>query len=113
MCIHSVIAVHGLGANPDFAWVRKKNPEEGQFEDVNWLETLLPQLLPVSRIRCFNYDSTWVGRKVPRQSFVNIARQLLDAIFRSVYLPSISLKWEMFFDDWSVISSRQSMHITP
>jgi hypothetical protein len=84
----SIIAVHGLGANPDFAWIRKKQPEEGQPEDINWLETLLSHSLPASRIQCFNYDSRWLGNNLPKQSFINIAEQLLDATLHSVSLPS-------------------------
>lgn len=92
MPFYSIVAVHGLGANSDFAWVRKKRPEEGQFEDVNWLEILLPQSIPASRIRCFNYDSRWVGNNLPKQTLVDIARQLLDATFHSVTVPFISFK---------------------
>ncbi|KAI9747383.1 MAG: hypothetical protein M1835_002128, partial [Candelina submexicana] len=82
--LHSIIALHGLGANPDYAWLRKKNAAEGQHEDVNWLSQLLPNAIPSARIRCFNYDSRWIGRDLPKQRLTLIAEQVLDAFHHSV-----------------------------
>lgn len=80
----SIIAVHGLGSNPDRAWVRKvKSPEGAKPEDgekkVNWLKDLLPAQVPHGRIMAFNYESKW-HRDAPKQRRSLCADQLLSAI---------------------------------
>ncbi|KAI9698517.1 MAG: hypothetical protein M1836_004098 [Candelina mexicana] len=82
-----IIALHGLGANSNYAWLRKKNVAEGQHEDVNWLSQLLPNAIPSARIRCFDYDSRWIGQDLPKQRLTLIAEQLLDAFHHSVIHP--------------------------
>ncbi len=76
----SVVAVHGLGASPDWAWVRKmKNGSEEVH--VNWLadEEMLPVKLPNSRIMTFNYESKWL-LGAPKQRRSLCAIQLLTAL---------------------------------
>lgn len=82
----SIIAVHGLGAHPDHAWVRHKVPKDGKEVDVRWLTDLLPETLQDytpsirARIFCFNYQSAWLGSKLTKNRLENIAVRLLDDI---------------------------------
>lgn len=82
----SIIAVHGLGANPDFAWLRKKDPLRGMAKDVNWLRDLLPTTLlryePSLRARifCYNYKSKYVGKNLSKQRLTTVADEMLDSI---------------------------------
>src|SRR5271155_3102412 len=82
----SIIAVHGLGANPDHAWVRHGVPKDGTVVDVRWLTDLLPKTLrdyrPSMRARifCFNYQSAWLGPKLTKNRLEIIAGRLLDDI---------------------------------
>ncbi|KAJ6780463.1 hypothetical protein PWT90_01829 [Aphanocladium album] len=55
-----IVAVHGLGANPDYAW------------------ELLPSKLPC-RVLAFNYDSTWISN-APQQKLSNISDNLLRSL---------------------------------
>lgn len=73
----SIVAVHGLGATPDWAWIWKVNKEE----HVNWLkdENMLPAKLPGSRIMTFNYESQWL-LGAPKQRRSLCAIQLLTAL---------------------------------
>jgi hypothetical protein len=79
----SVIAVHGLGATPEWAWVAKvKQPgKPGEEKLVNWLEApaMLPKELPNARIMAFSYESKWLleGLK-QRRALCGI--QLLEAL---------------------------------
>jgi len=73
----SLIAVHGLGADPRFAWIRKAESKERK--SVNWLSDLLPQRIPNTRIMTFNYPSRW-HRDAPRQRLALCASDLLDAV---------------------------------
>lgn len=80
ICLSSIIAVHGLGASPDWAWIRKV--ENGNEEaNVNWLadEHMLPAKLPDSRIMTFNYESKWF-LEAPKQRRSLCAIQLLTAL---------------------------------
>ena len=77
----SIVAVHGLGATPDWAWIRKvKNDDESEVL-VNWLadQNMLPAKLPNSRIMSFNYESKWL-LGAPMQRRYLCADQLLMAI---------------------------------
>ncbi|KAM0799521.1 hypothetical protein BDR22DRAFT_855691 [Usnea florida] len=75
-----IVAVHGLGATPDLAWIRKV--KDGDREElVNWLadKNMLPAKLPDSRIMTFNYESKWLlGAPMQRRNLCAI--QLLTAI---------------------------------
>ncbi|KAJ5753768.1 uncharacterized protein N7511_007921 [Penicillium nucicola] len=83
-----IVAVHGLGANPDYAWVwqPKNNPLGGSGypqEYYNWLKDLLPIGLSSTGISCrvmtFNYDSSWF-MNAPQQRLSNISDSLLDSL---------------------------------
>lgn len=52
LTIYSIVAVHGLGSNPDWAW---KHEASG----VMWLKDLLPKAFPNARIMAFNHNSKW------------------------------------------------------
>ena len=77
---HSIVAVHGLGANPDWAWIRKMKDGDDEVH-VNWLadEIMLPAKLPDSRIMTFSYESNWL-LGAPKQRRSLCAIQLLTAL---------------------------------
>jgi hypothetical protein len=78
----SIVAVHGLGANPDWAWVRKvKVRATDEERNVNWLADLdlLPAKIPHARIMTFNYESKW-HKDAPKQRRSLCADQLLTAL---------------------------------
>ena len=76
----SIVAVHGLGATPDWAWIRKVKTGD-QEKLVNWLVdgNMLPAKLPNSRIMTFNYESKWL-LAAPKQRRHLCAIQLLTAL---------------------------------
>ena len=76
----SIVAVHGLGASPDWAWIRKVKDGDKEVH-VNWLadENMLPARLPRSRIMTFNYESKWIFN-APKQRRPLCAIQLLTAL---------------------------------
>ncbi|KAK2599135.1 hypothetical protein QQS21_005396 [Conoideocrella luteorostrata] len=82
-----IVAVHGLGANPDYAWVwlPKNNPTNSRgYPDkpLNWLRELLPTKLSC-RVLAFNYDSTWLSTGLamaPQQRLSNISDNLLQSL---------------------------------
>lgn len=77
---NSIVAVHGLGASPKWAWIRKVKDGDKEVH-VNWLadEKMLPAKLPDSRIMTFNYESKWhSGGLKQRRSLCAI--QLLTAL---------------------------------
>ena len=71
--IVDVVAVHGIGANPDFTWITS---------GVNWLQhrSMLPQALPKARIMRFGYASRWFGEETIRQTLPSIADSFLFAL---------------------------------
>lgn len=75
-----IVAVHGLGASPDWAWIRKAK-DGNEAANVNWLtdENMLPAKLPDSRIMTFNYESKWL-LGAPKQRRSLCAIQLLNAL---------------------------------
>lgn len=78
----SIVAVHGLGANPKWAWVRKvKVQATGEEKKVNWLadNDLLSKMVPNARIMTFNYESKWHA-DAPKQRRSLCAEQLLTAL---------------------------------
>ncbi|KHN94745.1 Peroxisomal targeting signal 1 receptor [Metarhizium album ARSEF 1941] len=79
----SIVAVHGLGANPDYAWIwlPKNNPPDSPGypdEPFNWLQKLLPAKLSC-RVLAFNYDSAWFAN-APQQRLSHISDNLLDSL---------------------------------
>lgn len=70
---HSVIAIHGIGANADGTWTS---------HGVNWLEheEMLPSAIPDARIMRFAYESQWLGRNNVAQHPSGIAAQFLSAL---------------------------------
>ncbi|KAI9855289.1 MAG: hypothetical protein M1824_006216 [Vezdaea acicularis] len=76
-----IIAVHGLGSNPKYAWTRKIKDAEGERE-VKWLEDsdLLPAAIPNARIFTFGYESKW-HKDAAWQRRSLCAVQLLDALY--------------------------------
>ncbi|KAG6977871.1 Vegetative incompatibility protein HET-E-1 [Fusarium oxysporum f. sp. conglutinans] len=84
----SIVAVHGLAANPDYAWVwqPKNNPPghpEYPAKHFNWLKELLPIELSSAQLSCrvmtFNYDSKWF-MNAPQQRLSNISDTLLVSL---------------------------------
>lgn len=73
---NSVVAVHGIGANPDKTW---------ETQGGNWLRDsyMLPQAIPKSRIMRFGYGSLWFGASPVKQRMSALAQNLLVALFRS------------------------------
>lgn len=74
--LFSVVAVHGLGAHPDYTWTAG---------DVNWLrdEHMLPREIPNSRILRFGYESRWLGKEAIQQKLPLVADQLLRNMMAS------------------------------
>lgn len=70
---NSIIAIHGIGADPDGTWISKK-------EGVNWLKDpdMLPKAAPQARIMRFGWESQWIGRDFIDQRCSTVAEQLLD-----------------------------------
>ncbi|KAI0973717.1 hypothetical protein F4678DRAFT_425617 [Xylaria arbuscula] len=70
-----ILAIHGIGANPEHTWVDRKT-------QVNWLKdpTMLPDALPNARIMTYNYESYWFGENAVKQSLRGVAEKLLRAI---------------------------------
>ncbi|EXA31563.1 hypothetical protein FOVG_17184 [Fusarium oxysporum f. sp. pisi HDV247] len=83
-----IVAVHGLAANPDYAWVwQPKNNPPGHpgypAKHFNWLRELLPNELSSAQLSCrvmtFNYDSKWF-MNAPQQRLSNISDTLLVSL---------------------------------
>ncbi|OBT53414.1 hypothetical protein VE04_05677 [Pseudogymnoascus sp. 24MN13] len=83
-----IVAVHGLGANPNYAWIwlPKNNPPDNPNypeKPLNWLKDLLPSKLLSSKLRCrvmtFNYESKWFS-DAPQVRLSNISDNLLDSL---------------------------------
>lgn len=55
----SIVAVHGLGADVDWAWTCQSN--DG-LKQVNWLRDpdMLPSIVPKARIMVYTYNSAWL-----------------------------------------------------
>ncbi|KAI4191398.1 MAG: hypothetical protein LQ348_003532 [Seirophora lacunosa] len=74
--IVDVLAVHGIGADPDRTWTTG---------GVNWLkdEYMLPAALPNSRILRFGYESQWLGKDAIQQRLSSVAEQLLRGLMET------------------------------
>lgn len=70
LIVRSVVAVHGIGADPDRTWTTN---------GVNWLKDpgMLPSAIPYARIMRFGYESAWLGRDAIQQRLPLIAEQLI------------------------------------
>ncbi|KAK4158894.1 hypothetical protein QBC43DRAFT_273523 [Cladorrhinum sp. PSN259] len=80
-----IIAVHGIGADPDWTWKAKVEPGErpGSNKTIaEWLkdEDMLPAAIPRSRIMRFGYDSTWYGAQPVKQRLEPIATDMLHRL---------------------------------
>ncbi len=99
----SIVAVPGLGTNPQECWTWKANDhEEGKrsktsakpdqsdlLEDgadsgrqFNWLRDAdgLASLFPKSRIMLYDYASAWIGKRKVRATMKSICTLLLDSL---------------------------------
>jgi hypothetical protein len=65
----SIVAVHGLGSNPEWAWTHESG--------VMLLRDLLPKCFPNARIMAFNHDSKW-DRDSSVKSVEHCGKELLD-----------------------------------
>lgn len=99
--LSSVVAVHGLGANPDMTWeckpeIPKANASSsrqgstsnatadvGVGKIVNWLKdsNMLPKALPRARIMRWGYNSAWFGPGSIDVRVGEIAESLLQDLF--------------------------------
>lgn len=73
---YSIIAVHGLGSNVDWAWTHKEG-----HKHVHWLRDsdMLPARVPSARIMVYSYDSKWHA-DAPVLRLQECGRGLFDAI---------------------------------
>lgn len=71
----SVIAIHGLGADPDWSWKDKAS-------GVSWIRDthMLPSAIPNARILRFGYDAKWWGEGSVRARIPDLAKNLLHDI---------------------------------
>ena len=92
----SVVAVHGIGADPDWTWTASETDEEAKVrakkmkvavEEIekirtNWLEApnMLPKVIPKARIMRFGYESHWFGDTAVKQSVSSVADILLQRL---------------------------------
>lgn len=76
--MQSVVAVHGLGANPNYAWTWRgeEKPDGAPRETANWLTEFLPEELPNARIMTYGYDSRW-HRNAPVITMFDIANSFM------------------------------------
>ncbi len=75
----SIVAVPGLGAHPEWTWIRKT--ENGI---IHWLRdaTMLPSRVENARIMVFEYASQWFGENSVDQTLDNLANLLIMALER-------------------------------
>jgi len=114
----SIVAVHGLGANPDKTWnynsvVGTNASQTSSSSDVNlnnasstmWLKDLLPQHVPKARIMAFNYASESL-RNAPRESMRPLANRLLANIDDSRQALEVTIDTSLAIDQRLIILYR-------
>ncbi|KAL8945007.1 MAG: hypothetical protein Q9211_000397 [Gyalolechia sp. 1 TL-2023] len=71
-----IIAVPGLGANPEWTWKSKNR--------VDWIRdsNMLAAAIPHARIMIFEYDSKWYGKGAINQSLALLGEQLIRDLDR-------------------------------
>ncbi|KAI0170423.1 hypothetical protein BJ166DRAFT_195031 [Pestalotiopsis sp. NC0098] len=69
-CIIDILAIHGIGTNPDDTWAWKKPGEEA-----NWLQdpSMLAKSVPEARIMRFGYTSIWFGKPEDEPKVTKVA----------------------------------------
>ena len=87
--ISSIIAVHGLAANPAYTWIKKvpassENAKFGRLNnsgerEVMWLKHLLPTVVPCTRILKYNYGSSYLVN-APKETLRSLAERLANSI---------------------------------
>ncbi|KFY43045.1 hypothetical protein V494_02119 [Pseudogymnoascus sp. VKM F-4513 (FW-928)] len=70
-----IVAVHGFGANPNYAWTANV----GSKVRFSWLERLLPKEVPNTRIMTFSFQSNWL-LDAPKTRTTLCAAALVDAL---------------------------------
>lgn len=75
LTVFSVVAVHGLGAHPEFTWTTR-GPNQSR---VNWLTDLFPRDFSRARVMTFGHNSDWFVRASNNTPFEN-AKMLLRAV---------------------------------
>ena len=78
----SIVAIHGLGAKPDFTWCHWTSGSREQSagnELVNWLQDdrMLPSAVPNARIMRYGYESEWFGKGALQTRLMDIVPPLL------------------------------------
>ena len=88
----SIVAIHGIGANPEEMWNGRLDNGVGK---INWLTdlTMLPGLVPAARIMRFGYESQWFGDQEVNTKITyvdDLAKRLLADLsyHRQVYIQS-------------------------
>lgn len=81
----SIVAVHGLGSNPAWAWTWE---DATTHKKCMWLKDLLPKTLPRARIMAYNHNSAWF-RDAPVKSVRVCGEQLLNALDTYRKLPQV------------------------
>lgn len=77
-----IIAVHGLGADPEYTWVGKATPNKNDpkhTEKVHLLRDLLKNDFPDARILNFPHNSDWLV-DAPVKTAHQIGQKLLSEV---------------------------------
>lgn len=89
--LHSIVAVHGLGAHPFFTWTATIDPSHtistknsitnshGASSRVSWLKNFLPKRFPNARIMIFSHNADWII-DAPHTTSYNTAIDLLSSL---------------------------------
>ncbi|KAI0413187.1 hypothetical protein F5X98DRAFT_391141 [Xylaria grammica] len=85
-----IVAVHGLGAHPEYTWIRNRRTHEAQTDEagtsqkVHLLENLLKTSFPKARILSFAHNSDWLI-----DAPVKTAQQIGERLLEQLRLPII------------------------